>query len=133
MQHGTHGADQVQIGHIKAPLRLTHEQEQYCPPVEAVLQDMNGRGADGGTMAAKPVVLDEVKLQRLVSAAMPLLMTLDEGRKRHGGRARPLDGSGPAHAPGGQPCGKPRRQSQVLKLLDPRFAKAIGALRCAWG
>jgi hypothetical protein len=37
---------------------------------------MNRRGVHGVTMAAKPVVLDEPKLQQRVSAAMPLLMTL---------------------------------------------------------
>jgi hypothetical protein len=56
---------------------------------------MNGRGAHGATMAAKPVVLDEVKLQRLVSAAMPLLMTLDEGQKRHAAALARSMGPGP--------------------------------------
>jgi hypothetical protein len=43
----------AQIGHIKAALRLTREQEQYRLPVEAVLRDMTGRGAHGVTVAAR--------------------------------------------------------------------------------
>jgi hypothetical protein len=73
---GSHGADQGSDDHIKAALRLTRKQKQYWPPVEAALRDMNRRGVHGVTMAAKPVVLDEPKLQQRVSAAMPLLMTL---------------------------------------------------------
>jgi hypothetical protein len=46
-------------------------------------------------MAAKPVVLDEAKLQRLVSAAMPLLMTLDESQKRHAAALAHSMGLGP--------------------------------------
>ena len=72
----------AQIGHIKTALRLTREQEQYWLSVEAVLRDMTGRGAHGATAAARPVVLHQAKLQRLASA-VPLLMTLDEGQKRH--------------------------------------------------
>jgi hypothetical protein len=96
----------AQIGHIKAALRLTREQEQYWPPVEAVLRDMTGRGAHGVTMAGKPVILDEAKLQRLESAAMPLLMTLDEGQKRHAAAVARSMGLGPLMHPGADPAAK---------------------------
>jgi hypothetical protein len=35
----------TEIDHIKAVLRLTREQEQYWPPVEAALRAITGRGA----------------------------------------------------------------------------------------
>jgi predicted component of type VI protein secretion system len=72
----------AQIRHVKAALSLTREQEQYWLSVEAVLRDMTGKGAHGVTVAARPVVLDQAKLQRLASA-MPLLITPDESQKRH--------------------------------------------------
>jgi hypothetical protein len=85
----------AQIGHVKAALRLTREQEQYWLPVEAALRDLTGRGVHGVTVAARPAVLDQAKLQRLVSAAMPLLMTLDDGQKRHAAALARSMGLGP--------------------------------------
>jgi hypothetical protein len=72
----------TEIVHIKAVLRLTREQEQYWPPVEAALRAITGRAAQGAAMAAQPLVLDQAKMQRLAAAAAPLLMRLDEQQKR---------------------------------------------------
>jgi hypothetical protein len=70
------------IVHIKAVLRLTREQEQYWPPVEAALRAITGHPAQGATVAPQPLVLDQAKMQRLAAAAAPLLMRLDEAQKR---------------------------------------------------
>jgi hypothetical protein len=70
------------IVHIKAILRLTREQEQYWPPVEAALRAITGHGTQGAAMASQPLVLDQAKMQRLAAAAAPLLMRLDDEQKR---------------------------------------------------
>ena len=70
------------IVHIKAVLRLTHEQEQYWPPVEAALRAITGHAAQGAALAPQPPVLDQARMQRLAAAAAPLLMRLDDGQKR---------------------------------------------------
>jgi hypothetical protein len=70
------------IVHIKAALRLTREQEQYWPPVEAALRAITAHAAQGAAVASQTLVLDEAKMQRLVAAAAPLLMTLDDEQKR---------------------------------------------------
>ena len=70
------------IDHIKAALRLTREQEQYWPPVEAALRAITGRAVQGAVMASQPLVIDQAKMQRLAAAAAPLLMRLDEQQKR---------------------------------------------------
>jgi len=70
------------IVHIKAVLRLTREQEQYWPPVEAALRAITGHPAQGAAVAPQPPVLDQAKMQRLAAAAAPLLMKLDEAQKR---------------------------------------------------
>jgi len=72
----------AEIVHIKAALRLTREQEQYWPPVEAALRAITGHAAPGVTMAPQPLVLDQTKMQRLAAAAGPLLMRLDDEQKR---------------------------------------------------
>jgi hypothetical protein len=72
----------TEIVHIKAALRLTREQEQYWPPVEAALRTITGRAAQGAAMASQALVLDQTKMQRLAAAAAPLLMRLDEQQKR---------------------------------------------------
>jgi hypothetical protein len=70
------------IVHIKAVLKLTREQEQYWPPVEAALRAITGHAAQGAALAPQPLVLDQAKMQRLAAAAAPLLMRLDDGQKR---------------------------------------------------
>jgi|ERR1700745_2149185 hypothetical protein len=70
------------IVHIKAVLKLTREQEQYWPPVEAALRLITGHAVQGAAPGPQPPVLDQAKMQRLAAAAAPLLMKLDEGQKR---------------------------------------------------
>jgi len=69
------------IVHIKAVLKLTREQEQYWPPVEAALRAITGHGAQRPALT-QPPVLDQAKMQRLAAAAAPLLMKLDDAQKR---------------------------------------------------
>jgi hypothetical protein len=87
----------AEIVHIKAVLRLTREQEQYWPAVEAALRAITGHAAQGAAMA-RPLVLDQTKVQRLAAAAMPLLMTLDEGQKRAAAALARSIGLGPLMA-----------------------------------
>lgn len=86
----------AEIGHIRTVLRLTREQEQYWPPVEAALRAITGHGTRGAGTA--PLVLDQTKLQRLAAAAMPLFMTLDEGQKRAAAALARSVGLGPLMA-----------------------------------
>jgi len=76
----------TQIARIKTALRLTAAQEQYWPPVEAALRDIvTQAGHDLVQSRAAPpsrYAVDPERLQRLTSAAMPLIMTLDEAQKR---------------------------------------------------
>jgi hypothetical protein len=69
------------IAHVKAMLHLTPEQERHWAPFEAALRDYmrrqsrvsasgDGSGADSG------------QIHQLGSAAMPLIMSLDEGQKQ---------------------------------------------------
>jgi hypothetical protein len=72
----------TEIVHIKAALKLTREQEQYWPPVEAALRAITGRAAQGVATPPQPLVFDQAKMQRLAAAAAPLLMRLDAEQKR---------------------------------------------------
>jgi hypothetical protein len=73
----------AQIARIKTALRLTREQERYWPPVEAALRDIVAQMPhDTGRRAASPPPVDQDRVQRLTSAAMPLIMTFDEAQKR---------------------------------------------------
>jgi hypothetical protein len=72
----------TEIVHIKAALKLTREQEQYWPPVEAALRAITERAAPGVATPPQPLVFDQAKMQRLAAAAAPLLMRLDAEQKR---------------------------------------------------
>lgn len=81
----------AQLARIKATLKLTPMQERYWPPVEAALRDILTQvGYDSGQPHASqpskranaPATIDPERVQRLTSAAMPLLMTFDEAQKR---------------------------------------------------
>ena len=61
------------IAHVKSMLKLTPEQERHWAPFEAALRDYLRRH---GATEVEPT-----QLHRLGSAAMPLLMSLDEGQK----------------------------------------------------
>jgi zinc resistance-associated protein len=79
------------IAHLRATLRLTPDQEKYWPPVAAALRSVirEQRGEAAGSehyqlasMTSRPA-LDSSKIQRVTSAAMPLLATLSAEQKRH--------------------------------------------------
>jgi hypothetical protein len=76
----------AQIARIKTALKLTPEQEQYWPPVEAALRDIVTQvGRDlvqSRTVAPGRTPVDPERVQRLTSAAMPLIMTFDEAQRR---------------------------------------------------
>jgi hypothetical protein len=73
----------AQVARIKTALRLTREQERYWPPVEAALRDIVAQMPhDTGRRAASPPPVDQGRVERLTSAAMPLIMTFDEAQKR---------------------------------------------------
>jgi hypothetical protein len=61
------------IAHVKAVLKLTPEQERHWAPFEAALRDYLRR--HGATD------IESSQLHRLGSAAMPLIMSLDNGQK----------------------------------------------------
>jgi hypothetical protein len=84
------------IARFKAALRLTPAQEKHWPRVEAALRAIASEGdrqqvadASGqpgffrrvGTRAAE-MAMSATSLRRLVSAAQPLVRSLDEGQKR---------------------------------------------------
>ena len=50
------------IVHIKAALKLTREQEQYWPPVEAALRAITGRAAQGVATPPQPIVFDQANV-----------------------------------------------------------------------
>lgn len=80
------------IARFKAALRLTPEQERHWPRVESVLRDLARnaeQSADGeprgmlrriGSRATE-MVLSAAAVRRLVSAAQPLMKTLDDQQK----------------------------------------------------
>lgn len=80
------------IARFKAALRLTPDQERHWPRVESALRDI-ARGseqADGGEQRgmlrrigsrATEMVLSAAAMKRLVSAAQPLMKTLDDEQK----------------------------------------------------
>jgi hypothetical protein len=79
-------AASAQIARIKTALRLTPEQERYWPPVEAALRDIvtqvGHETVQSRSLASGRTAVDPERVQRLTSAAMPLLMTFDEAQKR---------------------------------------------------
>jgi hypothetical protein len=77
------------IAHIKHALKLRPDQEEYWQPVEAILHDIGrqqrqaaGRDVAPSGAGAVAATIDEERLQRLTSAAFPLIMSLDEAQKR---------------------------------------------------
>lgn len=78
--------DDAQIASIKSRLRLTSQQAQYWPAVEAALRDVARQQAIDARKRHphKPPPLDvnSAEVQRLIHAAMPLLQQLREDQKR---------------------------------------------------
>jgi hypothetical protein len=76
----------AQIARIKSALKLTAAQERYWPAVEAALRDivvqMSREATGGGPQSRVAASVDPDRIQRLTSAAMPLLMTFDEAQRR---------------------------------------------------
>lgn len=81
------------IHRFKAALRLKPDQERHWPRVEAALRSM-ARDSDNSDEGAKPgffrrvgaratdLAMSAASMRRLVSAAQPLVKTLDENQKR---------------------------------------------------
>jgi hypothetical protein len=72
------GVTGARIAHAKAAMKLTPEQARQWAPLEAELRTMIRRSGGVG--------VDSAQLVRLTSAAMPLIMTLDEHQKREARR-----------------------------------------------
>lgn len=84
------------IARFKAALRLTPDQQRHWPRVEAALRAMardDDRQADEASSAragfirrvggqAADLAVNAVAMRRLVSAAQPLVKSLDEGQRR---------------------------------------------------
>jgi hypothetical protein len=66
----------VNIARIKSALRLRPEQEAYWPALEAALRSV-GHARRGSVVS---VVLDSASIQRVASAARPLVAVLDYGQ-----------------------------------------------------
>jgi hypothetical protein len=71
----------AQIASIKERLRLSRDQEQYWPKVEAALRFIGWRHSRPHTGAQVPT-LDPDDVERVKAAAVPLIMTLREDQKR---------------------------------------------------
>lgn len=91
----SHGNGEVEskIARAKASLRLTSDQERHWPRVEVALRDAaqrknNVEEASAGGFVQKmsaragEIVLNAASIKRLVSAAQPLIKSLDEDQKR---------------------------------------------------
>jgi len=91
----SHGNGEVvsKIAQAKASLRLTPEQEKHWPRVEVALRDVatrqnNVEEASAGGFVQKvkaragEIMLNAASIKRLVSAAGPLIKSLNEDQKR---------------------------------------------------
>jgi hypothetical protein len=77
----------AQLASIKSRLKLTPNQEEYWPPVESALRDIGWKAAHdarAGSRAAQVATIDpnSDEVQRLKSAAFPLIMSMTEDQKR---------------------------------------------------
>ncbi len=80
----------AQIASIRDRLKLTSYQEQLWPPVESALRDIAWRPSPEGASRkaaaksdarSKTVDPDSAPVQRLKSAAVPLIMSLNNDQK----------------------------------------------------
>lgn len=82
------GFSAQRIAHIRRALKLRPDQQAYWPPVEAILRDIArdqggaGHGLAASKAAASAASIAPDKLQQLTSAAIPLIMSLDDTQKR---------------------------------------------------
>jgi hypothetical protein len=81
----------AQLASIKNRLKLTGDQQQYWPAVESALRDIGLRAArdlahagntHGGASHAAAIDPDSTEVQRLKSAAFPLIMSMNDDQKR---------------------------------------------------
>ena len=82
----------ARIAHLKSMFKLTPEQERYWAPVEAALRGIirqsrhissgSDAAAEGTGHGGSGAAIDPTQLHQLGSAAMPLIMSLDDGQKR---------------------------------------------------
>lgn len=88
--HGFSGELESGIARFKSALRLTPEQERHWPRVEAALRaisrDRDAETGERGMLTrigsrAADIALSAVAVKRLVSAAQPLMRTLDDEQK----------------------------------------------------
>jgi len=76
--------DDGQIAGLKSRLRLTEEQVEYWPAVEEALRDVvrtQLRGAKRAVAGKLNIDVNSAEVQKLIWAAMPLLMRLREDQK----------------------------------------------------
>ncbi len=92
LQSAGNGEVESKIAQAKATLRLTPEQEKHWPRVAVALREVSARGNNaeeasaGGFVQrvkqrAGDMVLNAASIKRLVSAAQPLIKSLDEEQK----------------------------------------------------
>ena len=79
----------AQLASIKSRLRLAPNQEEYWPAVESALRDIGWKAAHDGTHkpGTRPSLVATIdpnseEVQRLKSAAFPLIMSMNEDQKR---------------------------------------------------
>jgi hypothetical protein len=77
----------AQLASIKSRLRLAPNQEEYWPAVESALRDIGWKAAHearAGSRASQIATIDpnSDEVQRLKSAAFPLIMSMNEDQKR---------------------------------------------------
>jgi hypothetical protein len=93
LQSQGNGEVESKIARAKASLQLTPDQEKHWPRVEVALRDVavrknNVEEASAGGFVQKmsaragELVLNATSIKRLVSAAQPLIKSLDENQKR---------------------------------------------------
>jgi len=75
-----------QIASIRTRLKLSSYQNQLWPPVESALRDISWRKDANGKIAKGPgnaaIDPDSAQVQRLKSAAVPLIMSFSEDQKQ---------------------------------------------------
>ena len=77
----------AQLASIKSRLKLSADQEQYWPSVASALRDIGWRAAHNGNPGNGHTRLaaidpDSPEVQRLKSAAFPLIMSMNDDQKR---------------------------------------------------
>jgi hypothetical protein len=77
----------AQIASLRERLKLTSYQEQLWPPVESALREITWRpsrekGAPRNATRSATIDPDSAQVQRLKSAAVPLIMSLTENQKQ---------------------------------------------------